>query len=76
MAKIDDVEAKKRALPHRDDGGIAQLAARSLDHLTTRRAVTEERELLAVLDALADGVQHGPLPEPDLATAAAPIERA
>src|SRR5437588_12661243 len=36
----------------------------------------KQRELLAVLDALADGVQHGPPPEPDLATAAAPIERA
>ena len=37
------------AIETRDDGGMAQLAARSLDHLTTRRAVTEERELLAVL---------------------------
>jgi hypothetical protein len=36
----------------------------------------KRRELLAALDAMADGVQHGPLPEPDLATAAAPIERA
>ena len=37
------------AIETRDDGGMAQLAARSLDDLTTRRAVTEERELLAVL---------------------------
>jgi hypothetical protein len=36
----------------------------------------KQKELLAVLDALADGVQHGPAPEPDLATASAPIERA
>src|SRR5438132_981511 len=35
----------------------------------------KRRELYAVLDALADGVQHGPPPEPDLATASAPIER-
>ena len=44
--------------------------------LATPALAKKRKELLGLLDALADGPQHGPAPEPDLATAAAPIERA
>ena len=48
------------------------LGARASDPAVTKK----RRELLAGLDALADGVQRPAAAEPDFATAPAPIERA
>ncbi len=59
-------------------GGVGTLLTQMvLGAKTADPAVTKKRrELLACLDALADGVQRPAAAEPDFATAPAPIERA
>jgi hypothetical protein len=59
-------------------GGVGTLLTQAI--LGARSAnpavMKKRRELLATLDALADGVQRPAAQEPDFATAPAPIERA